>query len=163
VNQFSVLKKSTGARCEYAGARLIAMLGKKPSIQSGGKIQIVVENGIRRAGTQDLETAETLTGVFSTVTLHPSAVSARRENCAGCEQKNMKLTHRTVGNFAGRSAALPHHSQQPDLRLTCGQFGRRDKNRTRGRSRAQRQREDYVQRQRKSGSEEEYVALADDT
>jgi hypothetical protein len=57
------------------------MLGKKPSIQSGGKIQIVVENGIRRAGTQDLETAETLTGVFSTVTLHPSAVSARRENC----------------------------------------------------------------------------------
>jgi hypothetical protein len=45
-----------------------------PTIQSGGKIQIVVENGIRRAGTLDLEVAEPLTGVFATVTLHPAAV-----------------------------------------------------------------------------------------
>lgn len=80
--------------------------------------------------------------------------------------RGVKIASKTLtrsGNSAGRRAALPHHPQQPDLRLTCDQFSRRDKNRTRGRPRAQRQRADYFQRQRKSGSEEEYVALADDT
>ncbi|XP_059475922.1 uncharacterized protein LOC132196962 isoform X2 [Neocloeon triangulifer] len=67
-----------GVVCEYAGARLLAKLGKEPAIQSGGKVQIVVENGIRRAGSLDADVAETLTGVFATVTLHPSAVAVPR-------------------------------------------------------------------------------------
>ncbi|CAB3376794.1 Hypothetical predicted protein [Cloeon dipterum] len=67
-----------GVACEFSGARLVAKLGKKPTIQSGGKVQIVVENGIRRAGTVDADTAQTLTGVFASVTLHPAAVAVPR-------------------------------------------------------------------------------------